>query len=102
MSNVQVIKDIVTQLERLQIQQSELIQRIGLLVSESNQEPPQQISAASEFAVGDRVRIKNPRFLQSSSGRITRITHKRITVLAGNGTSIVRAHKNIILVQQQE
>ena len=99
MSNVQEIKDIVTQLRRLQINQSELLERLELL-SGSEIEPSPQISASSDFAIGDLVRIKNPRFLQPTSGRITKISQRRITVLAGNGTSVIRAHKNIVLIQE--
>jgi ribosomal protein S18 len=99
MSDVQEIKDIVTQLQRLQIQQSDLLQRLEQLSEgdKKSTKPQKQVSAARELAIGDLVRIKNPRLLQPSIGTVTKITPKRITVLAANGTSIVRAHKNIIL-----
>jgi predicted component of type VI protein secretion system len=97
MNNDQEIQDIVAQLQRLQIRESELLQRLERL-SESNNNPRQQAPAVREFAIGDRVRIKNPRFLQPTVGTISKITEKRITLLAQDGTSIVRAHKNIAFV----
>jgi hypothetical protein len=97
MNNDQEIQDIVAQLQRLQIQESELLQRLEPL-SESNNNPRQQAPTLCEFAIGDRVRIKKPRFLQPTVCTISKITEKRITVLTRDGTSIVRAHKNIAFV----
>jgi hypothetical protein len=48
-----------------------------------------------EFEIGDRVRIMNPRRLQANRGKIVRIGASRITVEAKNGTTIVRAPKNL-------
>ena len=50
------------------------------------------------FEIRDRVRINNPRFLQQTEGTITKITAKRITVQASNGSLISRAPKNLVLI----
>jgi hypothetical protein len=105
------IADIVEQLKQLNIQQSNLINRLGQL-NESNasrlttpslpfavahRAPPVTVN---EFAIGDRVRIKNPGLLQPSSGIVTKITAKRISVKGQTGSRfsiIQRAPKNLIL-----
>jgi transcription elongation factor len=98
MNRDQEIQDIVNQLERLQIQQSDLLQRLGLLSeSDDNNITTPAPVIAREFAVGDRVRIRNPSRLQPVRGIITKIGRVRITVEARNGTKIVRAPKNLIL-----
>jgi transcription elongation factor len=99
MNKDQEIQDIVNQLERLQIQQSDLLQRLGLLSErdDSNNTAIPLPASAREFAIGDRVRIKNPGRLQPIRGTITKIGRNRITVEARNGTKIVRAPKNLIL-----
>jgi hypothetical protein len=54
MSDVQEIKDIVTQLQRLQIQQSDLLQRLEQL-SEGDKKgvkTPQQVPLTQEHCIG--------------------------------------------------
>jgi hypothetical protein len=112
MRNVQgKIKDIVDQLQQLNLQQSQLLQWLGRLnedTGDSRHTLPQQVATArhaapntvQHFAVGDRVRIKNPGLLQPNSGTITNITSKRVTIQALSGTwviNIVRAPKNLTL-----
>ena len=99
MSNDQEIRDIITQLQDLQVGQSKLLQRLKQLNgSNVNSRSVPQQTTIRDFAIGDRVRIKNPRFLQPASGTVSRINPKRITVIASNGSSIVRAPKNLILL----
>jgi hypothetical protein len=105
MSNDQEIEDIIAQLQELQIGQSKLLKRLEQLTRRDavNNNTAQRatvtrdIATVRDLAIGDRVRIKNPRFLQPTSGTVSKINPKRITILAANGTSIVRAPKNIIL-----
>ena len=99
MNKDEVIKDIVTQLEQLQIQQSDLLQHLGRLSENDNNNNSTTVSpvAARAFAVGDNVRIRNPGRLQPSAGTITKIGRSRITVEANNGVKILRAPRNIIL-----
>jgi transcription antitermination factor NusG len=105
------IQDLVNQLQQLNIQQSHLLRRLERLsegASDNNPTPPPQIATArrappvtvQHFAVGDRVRIRNPGILQPTTGTVTKITPKRITIQAHSGTrviNIVRAPKNVIL-----
>ena len=99
MNNSQEIRDIVTQLQRLQIQESELLLCLEQRSEDnnSNNNARQQASATRELTIGDHVRIKNPRFLQANSRTISNITAKRITVLTQEGSSIIQSHKNIVL-----
>jgi hypothetical protein len=91
MSIDEEVKDIVAQLQRLQIRQTALITRLEEISETQNKND----NATQEFAIGDRVRIKNPRVLQANKGKITRIGESRITVTTTNGTKIVRAPKNL-------
>ena len=91
------IKEIVTQLQRLQLQQATLISRLGSI---SESEARENDNTAREFVVGDRVRIKNPSLFQATIGKIVRIG-TRITVQASNGKKIVRAPKNLILEEDE-
>ncbi len=99
MNNDQEIKDIIAQLQQLQIQESELLQQLEQLSegNNNNNNAQQQPPVTRELTIGDHVRIKNPRFLQADSGTISKITAKRITVLTQEGSSIIRSHKNIVL-----
>jgi hypothetical protein len=46
--------------------------------------------SARPFAIGDRVRIRNPKRNQANRGVISTITASRVTVQAANGTKILR------------
>ena len=63
MSNDQEIKVIIAQLQELQVRQSKLLQRLEQLSGSKikNNTVPQQITVR-DFAIGDRVGVKNPRF----------------------------------------
>ena len=104
MNSDKELEDIVNQLKRLQIQQTELITRLEQLnevkrsaKQESDAKPAPTIARRTTFAVGDQVRIRNPGILQANTGRIVKIntdTH-RITIQTKNGNKIVRATKNV-------
>jgi putative ribosome biogenesis GTPase RsgA len=81
------IQDIVAQLKRLKIKETELLERLERLSDSHTSEP-------REFVIGDRVRIKNPQRSQARSGTIVRIG-ERVTVLTKDGTKIIRAPSNI-------
>jgi hypothetical protein len=91
------IKNIVSQLQRLQLQETELLQRLEFL-NETETNATQSPIATRLFVIGDEVRIKNPRPLQPKKGKIIRIgvDTDRITVLAKNGSKVVRASSNLI------
>ena len=103
MDRDQAIKDIVNQLERLQIQQSELLERLGDL-SANDEGNPRATSppAARDFAVGDRVRIVSPGRSQPNRGTITKIGRSRSTVEDRHGTKVVRLPKNLVLESRSQ
>ena len=98
------IQDLLTQLEQLQLQQTDLITRLGRLsrVQGSKKDKdtagPTNPIAARDFAIGDRVRIKNPRPFQERTGIIAKIGTGRITVQTRNGNRIVQASKNLSIL----
>ena len=104
MSNNEV-QDLIAELRRLQIRQTDIIGLLARLtdvprdetrtVSPHRPTPPNAIRA---FAIGDRVRIVNPRPFQATTGTITKIGTNRNTVRTASGGTIVRAPKNLILL----
>jgi hypothetical protein len=105
MTNDPEIQDIMNQLQQLQIQQSALIERLEQLnqghnASEntaSSQTVP--VRTRQEFAISDRVTIRNPGRFQATEGTLTKIGRSRITVQAWNRSTIVRSPKNLIFVK---
>jgi hypothetical protein len=101
MSNRQdEIKDIVSQLQRLQIQESELLQRLERL-SEADSHTAGSPTPRRDFRIGDLVQIKNPKPFQIKKGNIIRIgaDTDRITVQSRNGSKVVRASFNLTLIE---
>jgi predicted TIM-barrel fold metal-dependent hydrolase len=106
MNNEQEIAEIVIQLQRLQLQQSELLQRITQVSVDNNNNnaarqanTPRAAQAANtprNLVIGDWVRINNPNRFQANIGRIIKIG-RQVTVQAKNGTKIHRAAKNLTL-----
>jgi hypothetical protein len=109
MNNEQEIESLVEQLKSLQIQQTNLLNRLETLTEiearrpnnrgpayQAGNEEPARPEDTAAFAVGDRVRIKNPRPLQQQVGVITKIGPKLITVTTRNGSEIRRAPKNLL------
>ena len=103
------INHVVQQLQLLSIQQSDLLNRLDRLTQEEKQAPKKPTVASKpaavtkqplpkrEFAIGDRVQIDNPRYLQPSTGVVIKLTQNRVTIKAANGSKIVRAAKNLTL-----
>jgi hypothetical protein len=94
------IQDLIIQLTRIQLQQTELLARLVTAVDnedQQNREVTRQTRPTVAFAIGDRVRIKNPNPLQASKGTVTKIGSKRITVTSRSGIKILRAPKNLVL-----
>ena len=107
MNNKQEIDSLIEQLKGLQLKQTILLNRLDLLRDNEgrpnhsgppyparNKEPARHEST-KDFAVGDRVRINNPKPLQEQVGIITKIGAKLITVTTRNGTEIRRAPQNL-------
>jgi hypothetical protein len=97
------IPDLIAQLSRLQVQQTELLARLQraadnevALAGDFGQETKEP----REFAVGDNVAIKNPNLCQANKGKITKIGRKLITVTSLSGHKILRAPKNLLLIQE--
>ncbi len=110
MSKEDQIESIIEELGNLQIRQKVLIAKLGQLARSENTPAragtsrkngedflptAATIERDSEFAVGDRVRIKNPGPFQPTTGTVSKIGAKRITVRTANGSNIVRAPKNL-------
>ena len=91
------IRNIVAQLKRLQIQKSELLQRLERLSEVGSQPSTSLPRTTRDFRIGDLVQIKNPRPFQSKQGTVIRIgvDTDRITVQSKNGSKIVCASFNL-------
>jgi hypothetical protein len=103
------VKDLISQLTRLQLQQTDLLARLDTavqvqtaLIGTSDEAEPFAQAAFIEseptrnLEIGDKVTISNPNLFQANEGTITKIGKKRITVTTASGQKIVRAPKNIL------
>jgi hypothetical protein len=95
------VQDIIIRLKELNLEQSALLNRLDTLrdtpAATAARIPPDPIR---QIVVGDRVRIRNPGLLQPTSGTVTKVTAKRVTVQGQIGyrvSTIIRAPKNLIL-----
>ncbi len=98
MSNRQdEIKDILSQLQRLQMREQELLQRLEGL-NEAEDHASASPTPTRDFRIGDLARIKNPKPFQIKKGIIIRIGVDTdcITVQSRNGSKVVRASFNLI------
>ena len=103
MSRDAEVQEVIELIKALNIQQTALISRLERLSAEGEERrttaTPRAavptVIAPRAYQIGDEVRILNPRILQPSRGRIIKIGATRITVKAPNGTTIVRAPKNL-------
>jgi hypothetical protein len=94
------VQDLIEQLKNLQLQQTELLARLERArINEARRTGIQdkEESSTREFAIGDKVRIKNPTRFQADQGVITKIGPSGITVHTETGSKILRAPKNLIL-----
>jgi hypothetical protein len=102
---------LVNQIKALNIKQDNLLGRLSSLTSEEGRRStgtPTNRSGRGRttsravhdqgvagWAIGDRVRIKNPGKDQPSRGRISKITASRVTVTGRNGVNVSRAPVNV-------
>jgi hypothetical protein len=103
-TNDKEIQDIVEQFRQLQLQQTALVAcAVARLQQLDGNKPRAQRQDGNtredrEFAVGDRVCIKNPRPFQPSRGTIQKIGQARITIKGRDGKTIIhRTPKNLTL-----
>ena len=103
------VGDLIAQLTRLQVQQTDLLVRLeratdsSIRFEQGTREEPTAVAIdvsvteeTAAFAIGDRVKIKNPNPFQADKGAITKIGKRRSTVTTTSGQKIVRAAKNIV------
>jgi len=92
------VADIIAQLQVLHVRESELLGRLEEATTGErgrNGESAAPNQPAGRFIIGDKVIIKNPRPFQAKRGTIVKVG-ARITVLASNGTKVIRAASNLI------
>jgi hypothetical protein len=121
------VQDLISQLNRLQLQQTELFARLEKAIGDKDAQTRRvgkedaqtgevankvevaqtrefvvahEVAQTGDFAVGDRVIVKNPNPFQADRGKITKIGNKRITLTTQSGRKILRAPKNLVLQQE--
>ncbi len=121
------VQDLISQLNRLQLQQTELFARLEKAIGDKDAQTrwvgkedaqtgevankievaqtrefvvAHEVAQTGEFAIGDRVIVKNPNPFQTDRGKITKIGNKRITLTTQSGRKILRAPKNLVLQQE--
>jgi hypothetical protein len=106
--NEREIEELVNQIQRLQIEQTELITRLTReravpAVGAAQGTAALQTTATTRprpFRIGDRVKIRNPRIYQPSTATVTKIGAVQITVTTRNGVKIYRIPENLILIEE--
>jgi hypothetical protein len=102
------IKDIVSRLQTLQIEQSSLIERLArvtegrpnVVLDERTTRTTIPVgTATSPFGIGDTVRVRNPGLLQQATGTVTKVTDTRVYIRTPNGGTLWRAPKNLIITR---
>jgi hypothetical protein len=99
------IPDLITQLSRLQVQQTELLARLQRAADNevaSAGDFGQETREPRELAIGDNVAIKNPNPFQANKGTTTKLGRKRITVTSPSGQKILRAPKSLLIQEWSE
>jgi hypothetical protein len=97
MSNDKV-QDLIEQVKNLQLQQTELLVRLERARGNEARAGvyDEEESGTREFAIGDKVRIKNPTRFQADQGVITKIGPSPIIIHTKTGSKILRAPKKLI------
>jgi hypothetical protein len=100
------IKDIVEQLQRLQLQQDDLLARLhrassspnsGQATTRATRVPP---DAARALVIGDNVKVRNPRAFQANRAKTVSMGRSRIIIETSNGSRIIRAPHNLYLADE--
>ena len=107
MDKKQEIEEIIKQLSKLQVQQTGILNRLDEL-TESTDAPDAKRAASPTgrqdpkrpFAIGDRVRIRNPGRFQKDVGNIILIGSARTTVLTTKG-KVQRAQTNLAHINDE-
>jgi hypothetical protein len=88
------IQDLIAQIERLQVQQTELLVRLR---SATDNEDSGHAPFENDTEEDSRTTfiINNPNLFQANRGTVTKIGTKRITVTSPSGQKILRAPKNL-------
>ena len=105
MTDREEINNIISEFQRLQLQQTILLNRLQQLDTGATRggtsnttrrtTPAASPATARALAVGDRVKVRNPNLFQATSGTIEKIGSKRVTVRGTDGKPIHRAPKNL-------
>lgn len=89
------VADIIAQLQVLHVRESELLGRLEEATTGERGRNGESAAPNQQLVIGDKVIIKNPRPFQAKRGTIVKVG-ARITVLASNGTKVIRAASNLI------
>jgi hypothetical protein len=113
------IQGLIEELKVLQLQQTDILNRLDSARSRQGTDNVSQRARATaeitsrrerqerdnagrvttrELVVGDFVIIRNPNPFQADRGEITKITATRVTVKTATGSKIQRAPKNVVLI----
>jgi hypothetical protein len=110
------VQDLITQLNRLHLQQAELFARLEKAIGKEEAQTREDahgieveqtrefviahgVAQTVEFAIGRQGHSKEPEPFQANPGKITKIGNKRITLTTQSGSKILRATKNLVLQQ---
>jgi hypothetical protein len=102
MKNEDNVDDLLDKLNKLRIEESNIIEKIIKARNENNDKDNNIARREGDFKIGDKVQIINPRRYQESIGIICKITETRVTIKPRTGIKIIRSHKNVKLITDDE
>jgi hypothetical protein len=121
------VQDLITQLNRLQLQQMELFARLEKAIGNEDAQTrgvrkqdaqtrevahkievkqtrefviAHGVAQTVEFGIGDRVIVNNLNLFQADRGKIRKIGNKRVALTMQSGSKILRAPNSLVLQQQ--
>jgi hypothetical protein len=120
------VQDLITQLNRLQLQQMELFARLEKAIGNEDAQTrgvrkqdaqtrevahkievkqtrefviAHGVAQTVEFGIGDRVIVNNLNLFQADRGKIRKIGNKRVALTMQSGSKILRAPNSLVLQQ---
>jgi hypothetical protein len=90
-------QDLIDQLNRLQLKQKELLARL----QRAKNSKREGVQETRQFAIGDKVLIRNPKHSQETRGMVPQISQTCVTITSSEsgGNKLQHEPKNLILAK---
>ena len=89
------IDTLIQELQELQVRRTYLIQRIGILRSETGSPHTNRLITGKTLRIGDTVKFKTQEKFRATSITVIKITDKRVVIKLPSGQTTYRASHNL-------